>query len=403
MSVTNHLLHPFGEAATPEADHINIVRGEGSTVYDDTGKAYLDGMASLWYCQVGHGRPEIIDAITQQMSSLVTFNTFAPFTNDPARELAQLIAERSPHPNGRVFLGCSGSEAVDTALKLARLIQQRRGTPDKQIIIRRTNGYHGVNYGGTSAQGIEANRTGYGDLVPHFVEVPNDDIEQMSLVFAEHGANVAAVISEPVQGAGGVFPPADGYLEGVRRLCDQHGALLIFDEVICGFGRTGSWFGAQTFAVTPDLMTFAKGVSSGYLPLSGVILSEALGDELSEPGFLLRHGYTYSGHPTSAAAGVANIKLIDELGLVDRANHIGKEVVKGFDALMADGVITSYRGVGGVWAAEIGRDAVPLKQAMIDRGIIIRGVGEAVLFCPPLVVTDDEIGRFIETLDDALR
>lgn len=403
MSVTNHFLHSFGEAIAPETDYINIVRGEGSTIYDDTGKSYLDGMASLWYCQVGHGRREIIDAITQQMESLVTYNTFAPFTNDPARELARLIAEKSPHPNGRVFLGCSGSEAVDTALKIARLVQQRRGTPDKQIIIRRTHGYHGTNFGGTSAQGIEPNRSGFGDLVPHFIEVPNDDIEQMSLVFAEHGANVAAVISEPVQGAGGVYPPADGYLEGVRRLCDQHNALLIFDEVICGFGRTGSWFGAQTFAVQPDLMTFAKGVTSGYLPVSGVIVSEAIGAELSEPGFLLRHGYTYSGHPTAAAAGVANINLIEELGLVERANHIGKEVVKGFDALMADGVITSYRGVGGVWAAEIGRDAVPMKQAMLDRGVVIRGVGEAVLFCPPLVVTDDEIAMFIETLDDALR
>lgn len=403
MTVTNHLLHPFGEALTPEANHINIVRGAGSTVYDDAGKAYLDGMASLWYCQVGHGRREIIDAINAQMEQLVAFNTFAPFTNDPARELARLVAERSPHPNGRVFLGCSGSEAVDTALKLARMVQQRRGRPDKQIIIRRTHGYHGTNFGGTSAQGIEANRTGFGDLVPHFVEVPNDDIEKMSLVFAEHGDNVAAVISEPVQGAGGVYPPADGYLEGVRRLCDQHDALLIFDEVICGFGRTGSWFGAQTFAVTPDLMTFAKGVSSGYLPVSGVILSEAVAEELSEPGFMIRHGYTYSGHPTAAAAGVANIRLIEELDLVDRANHIGKEIVKGFDALVADGVVESYRGVGAVWAVEIGRDAPPIKQAMIDRGIIIRGVDQAVVFCPPLVVTDDEIGRFIETLDDALR
>ncbi|MEZ5227172.1 MAG: aminotransferase class III-fold pyridoxal phosphate-dependent enzyme [Acidimicrobiales bacterium] len=305
MSVTNHLLHSFGEAIAPETDYINIVRGEGSTIYDDTGKAYLDGMASLWYCQVGHGRREIIDAISKQMESLVTYNTFAPFTNDPARELARLIAEKSPHPNGRVFLGCSGSEAVDTALKIARLVQQRRGTPDKQIIIRRTHGYHGTNFGGTSAQGIEPNRSGFGDLVPHFLEVPNDDIEQMSLVFAEHGDNIAAVISEPVQGAGGVYPPADGYLEGVRRLCDQHNALLIFDEVICGFGRTGSWFGAQTFAVQPDLMTFAKGVTSGYLPVSGVIVSEAIGEELSEPGFMLGHGYTYSGHrPTAAAAGV---------------------------------------------------------------------------------------------------
>ncbi len=403
MTVTNHFLHSFGEAITPEADYVNIVRGQGSTIWDDKGNQYLDGMASLWYCQVGHGRREIIDAITAQMQELVTYNTFGPFTNNPAREVARLIAEKSPHPDGRVFLSCSGSEAVDSALKLSRLIQQRRGTPDKQIIVRRTHGYHGTNFGGTSAQGIEPNRTGFGDLVPHFVEVPNNDIEAMSMVFAEHGANIAAVISEPVQGAGGVWPPADGYLEGVRRLCDQHGALLIFDEVICGFGRTGSWFGAQTFAVTPDLMTFAKGVSSGYLPLSGVILSKELGEELSEPGFLLRHGYTYSGHPTAAAAGVANINLIESLGLVDRANDIGKEVVKGLDALSADGIITSYRGVGAVWAAEVGRDAVAVKVDMLKRGIVVRGVGESIIFCPPLVITDAEIGQFIETLHEALR
>ncbi len=268
--MTNALLHPFAPAAKPKSDYVNIVRGAGSLVYDDTGKDYVDGLGSLWYCQVGHGRTEIIDAVADQMRRIEAFNIFDPFTNEPADRVAEMVAERSPFPDGRGFLGCSGSEAVDTAIKIARQAMQRRGQTERQVVITRTNGYHGTNFGGTSAQGIAPNREGWGDLVPHFVEVPNDDLEAMAQVFADQGDRIAAVISEPVQGAGGVFPPADGYLAGLRRLCDDHGALLIFDEVICGFGRTGEWFGAQTFGVTPDLITFraqrASPTSSSWRP-----------------------------------------------------------------------------------------------------------------------------------------
>ena len=397
------LLHPFAEPAKAEGDFINIVKAEGSTLTDDKGKTYIDGMASLWYCQVGHGRREIIDAVAGQMAELDAYNIFDPFTNPPARAVADLIVERSPFDDGRVFLACSGSEAVDTALKLARLIQQRRGRAGKQIIVRRTHGYHGTNFGGTTAQGIALNREGWGDLVPHFVEVPNDNIEEVSKLFAEQGDNIAAVISEPVQGAGGVWPPPDGYLEGLRRLCDQHGALLIADEVICGFGRTGSWFGCQTYGITPDLITFAKGVTSGYQPLSGVIVSDALGEELSEPGFLLRTGYTYSGHPAACAAGVVNIKLIEDEGLVERSKHIGEKTVEGLNALQADGIIKGSRGIGAVWAADVGRDATPVKLDLIERGVVVRGLGESIIWCPPLVVTDDQIAAFVEALDASLR
>ncbi len=402
MAVPGTLLHPFAEPAKAETDFINIVSAEGSVLTDDTGKQYIDGMASLWYCQAGHGRREIIDAVSEQMNTLATYNVFDPFTNDRAREAAALIASKSPMPNGRVFLGCSGSEAVDSALKIARIVQQRRGHSGKQIIVRRTHGYHGTNMGGTSAQGIELNREGWGDLLPHFIEVPNDNIEEAAKVFAEHGDNIAAVISEPVQGAGGVWPPEDGYLQGLRKLCTQHNSLLIFDEVICGFGRTGSWFGAQTFGVTPDLITFAKGVTSGYLPLSGVIISEEIGAELSEPGFLFRSGYTYAGHPASSAAAVANINLLESEGLIERANHVGKKTVEGFDALVADGIIKSYRGVGAVWAADIGQDSTTVKKTMLDNGVICRGVGDSIIWCPPLIVTDEQIGIFIETLQKAL-
>ncbi|MDE0927825.1 MAG: aminotransferase class III-fold pyridoxal phosphate-dependent enzyme [Acidimicrobiales bacterium] len=397
------LLHPFSPAGQDESDYINIVRGEGSTVYDEAGNGYIDGIANLWLCQVGYGRTEIVDAVTQQMNQIHGYNTFAPFTNGPARQVADMIAERSPHPDGRVFLGSSGSEAVDTVLKIARVIMQNRGQSDRQIIVKRTNGYHGTNWGGTSAQGIAANREGWGDLVPHFMEVPHDDLEAAASLFAEHGDRIAAVLTEPVQGAGGVYPPVDGYLEGLRRLCDQHGALLIFDEVICGFGRTGSWFGAQTFGVTPDLMTFAKGVTSGYLPLSGVIVSQELSEELSEPGYLLRTGYTYSGHNAACAAGVANINIMEREGLVDRADHIGAKLQEGLAALASDGLIDSWRGMGAVYAAELNRDTVPLRNAMMANGVIMRPMGTCLAICPPLIITDEEIGKMIDALAEAAK
>ena len=401
--MTDALLHPFSPPGMPEGDFVEIVRGEGSLVFDSNGREYVDGMANLWLCQVGHGRTEIIDAVTAQMHQMEAYNTFAPFTNGPAARVAEMIAERSPHPDGRVFLGCSGSDAVDTALKIARQVQQRRGQEGRQVIVKRTNGYHGTNFGGTSAQGIAPNREGWGDLAPHFVEVPHDDLEAAASVFADHGDRIAAVLTEPVQGAGGVFPPVDGYLEGLRRLCDDNGALLIFDEVICGFGRIGEWFGAQAFGVTPDLITFAKGVTSGYLPLSGVILSRHVCEELEEPGFLLRTGYTYSGHQASCAAGIANLELMTSEGLDTRANHVGDRLQEGLRALEADGLIESWRGMGAVYAAELGRDSIPVRNEILANGVIVRPIGTCLAICPPLVITDDEVGRIIDATEAALR
>ena len=401
--MTDALLHPFSPPGMPEGDFVEIVRGEGSLVFDSNGREYVDAMANLWLCQVGHGRTEIIDAVTAQMHQMEAYNTFAPFTNGPAARVAEMIAERSPHPDGRVFLGCSGSEAVDTALKIARQVQQRRGQDGRQVIVKRTNGYHGTNFGGTSAQGIAPNREGWGDLAPHFVEVPHDDLEAAASIFADHGDRIAAVLTEPVQGAGGVFPPVDGYLEGLRRLCDDNGALLIFDEVICGFGRIGEWFGAQAFGVTPDLITFAKGVTSGYLPLSGVILSRHVCEELEEPGFLLRTGYTYSGHQASCAAGIANLELMTSEGLDTRANHVGDRLQEGLRALEADGLIESWRGMGAVYAAELGRDSIPVRNEILANGVIVRPIGTCLAICPPLVITDDEVGRIIDATEAALR
>ena len=402
--MTDALLHGFSLPSKSESDFINIVSAKDCTLVDDQGKQYLDAMASLWLCQIGHGNSKVVNAIKDQLDQLQTYNTFDPFTNTPASQAAEAVRRVSPHPNGRVFLGCSGSEAVDSALKLSRMFHQRRGDSDRQIIVRRNAGYHGVNVGGTSVQGIEPNRVGWGDLLPHVIEIPNDDIEEAATLFAEHGSRIAAVICEPVQGAGGVIVPPDGYLPGLRRLCDQHGSLLIFDEVICGFGRTGQWFASQTFDVTPDMITFAKGVTSGYLPLSGVIISEALNDELvSDEAAKLMHGYTYSGHPTAAAAAIANLEVIESENLVGEARRIGDEMHAGFSALLGDEIINSFRGIGGIWACEIGKDAIPVRDMMISNGVVCRGIGEALAFCPPLIITDDEIGQIFDTLSDVLR
>ena len=400
--MTPALLHPFASPAKAAGDFLSLVRGEGSRVFDANGKSYIDGLANLWLCQVGHGRREIIDAVAAQMSELECYNTFNPFTNPAADAAAESVRVRSPHPDGRVFFGLGGSDAVDTALKLARMTMQRRGDADRQVIVRREGGYHGTNMGGTSAQGIALNREGWGDLVPHFVEVPRNDIEAMARAFADHGERIAAVLTEPVQGAGGVWPPPEGYMPALRRLCDLHGSLLIFDEVICGFGRTGEWFGAQRFGVVPDMMTFAKGVTSGYQPLSGVIVSRELCAEMEDPDFILRTGYTYSGHPASCAAAVANIDLIDSEGLLARATDIGAQFEAGLKALADDGTIESYRGDGAVWAAELGYDTMAVWNGLLDRGVIVRSMGTALGICPPLVVSSAEVETVLDAISDAV-
>jgi putrescine---pyruvate transaminase len=401
--VTTHpFLHPFSPPTKAESDFIRIVSGEGSTLWDDQGRSYIDGMASLWYCQVGHGRTEIVDAVADQLRVLEAYNTFDPFTNEPAARVTEMVVARSPLPDGRVFLTCSGSEAVDTALKLARLCFQLRDDPDRQIVVSRGRGYHGTNLGGTSAQGIPLNKAGWGDLAPHFRDVPGDDLEGMATLFTAEGERIAAVISEPVQGAGGVWPPADGYLDGIRRLCDQHGALLILDEVISGFGRLGEWFGSQAYGVTPDLITFAKGVTSGYQPLAGVIVSRAVCDTLESAVDLLRTGYTYSGHPAACAAGIANLAVLEDEDLLSRALKVGAQLRSGLEALRDDGLVTSVRGAGAVYAAELGRDAAPVRDRLLELGVIVRPLGTALAFCPPLVITDDEIGRILDAMSTAL-
>ncbi len=279
-------LHPY---AKPTQDRfIRIERGEGALVWDEDGRELVDGMASLWYNAIGHGRAEMADVIADQVRKLGAYSTFDPFTNEPAETLAEELRQIGPTPNARVFFTSSGSESIDTVMKLARMAHVQAGQPQRKLIISRTRGYHGVAYGGTSALGIAAYKDNFGPFVDEVVQVPAEDIEAVATLMSQRGNEVAAIMTEPVQGAGGVFPPPDGYLQSLRKLCDQHGAYLIFDEVITGYGRTGSWFAAHHYGVSPDFATFAKGITSGYIPLGGVFVGIAPTAALeTDPNFFL--------------------------------------------------------------------------------------------------------------------
>ncbi len=397
-------LHPF---AKPTREHFpSITHGKGALVWDHTGHEMIDAMASLWYCQIGHGRGDMADAIAAQVRKIEAYSCFDPFTNGPADALAEKIATLTTVPDARIFFANSGSEAIDSAMKLARLTHVLNGQPERRLIISRVRGYHGTNYGGTSAQGLPLNKEGYGTLLDDVVQVASDDTEALSVLMAEHSDRIAAVLTEPVQGAAGVYPPAEGYLGEARRLCDQHGALLIFDEVITGFGRLGTWFASEHFGVLPDLTTFAKGVTSGYVPLGGVILGRRVSDALeSDPDFILRHGYTYSGHPLVCAAGLKNLEIMEQHHLLGAAKGMGYRLERGLRAIAADGGVDHIRGEVAVFAAGLRQDqnAMHIRDAMIRAGVITRAINtDTITFCPPFVTTDDQIDTIIDVFADAV-
>ncbi|MEQ1873372.1 MAG: aminotransferase class III-fold pyridoxal phosphate-dependent enzyme [Ilumatobacteraceae bacterium] len=399
------LLHPFAKPARPE--FVRIARGEGALLYTADGKELIDGMASLWYCAIGHGRKEMADAIAAQITTLETYSIFDPFTTDPAEELAEMLREIGPIPGARVFFTDSGSEAIDTAMKLSRMAHVQAGQGHRKLIISLTRGFHGTAYGGTSAQGIAPNKENFGPFVDDVVQVPADDLEAMATLFVQRGNEVAAIIVEPVQGAGGIYPAPEGYLQGLRKLCDQHGAYLVFDEVITGFGRLGSWFAAHHFGVEPDLATFAKGVTSGYVPLGGVFIGPKPTAALeSNPDFFLRHGFTYSGHATACVAAMKNLEIIRREELVARAKHIGDRFSAGLRSLAEDGIIDHVRSLGAMLAAALRPDqnAMAIRDAMFHDGVICRALNtDALVFCPPLVTTDAQIDRMVDAVASAAR
>lgn len=374
-------------------------------VTDDSGNDYIDAMASLWYANIGYGRAEMADVISEQVRKIAGFHTFTSWTNPPADALANSIAEYSIHDEPRVFFCSSGSEAVESAMKLARAAQSQAGHPERTVIISRSRGYHGVAYGGTSASGLPPNQSGFGPFLGDVMNVDPDDLGKMEAAFSERAGEVAAVITEPVQGAAGVFPPADGYLEGLRAMCDRHGAYLIFDEVITGFGRLGTWFAAQYFNVEPDLTTFAKAVTSGYQPLAGVVVSEKVREPIeADADFVFRHGFTYSGHPAACAAGIENLAILERENLLGRVAAIEEKLGQGFRSLAAEGRVSDVRGTGGMWAIGVpsGSHEADLAAALLDRGVISRPVPDSLTFCPPLVISDDQLDTVVSAVDEVL-
>jgi putrescine aminotransferase len=406
------LWNPFANMAGLAGHAVTIVAGEGATVFDVQGRPYLDALASLWYCNVGHGRGELADAAAAQMRQLAGYQIFESYSNPPAEDLARRIAELAPVQDAKVFLTPGGgSDAVDTAAKLARAFWRATGRPDKQITIGRSHAYHGMNAYGTSLGGIPANTEPFLPLVSQVEHVAWDDPGALDKTIEQLGAGrVAAFFCEPVIGAGGVYPPPPGYLTSVREICRRNDVLFIADEVITGFGRLGSWFGSGRFALDPDMITAAKGLSSGYAPIGAVIVGTRVAEPFWREGSVevFRHGYTYSGHPASCAVALANLDLIERERLIERVAELEPVLDRSLAPLATHRLVAEVRaGTGllaGVEIAEEARTADPGLAARLvadirERGVITRLLrGTTLQVSPPFVITEAEITRIAEVL-----
>ena len=389
-----------------------IERGDGSYIHTSGGRRLFDGTAGLWHANIGHSHPALAEAAHAQMLKLETYHIFARFVNDQALRLAERLAGLSPIADSKVILNSGGSDAIDVACKLARRHWQREGRPSKTTILSREHAYHGLHAYGTSIAGLDFNREGYGteSLVPETARVPVHDIDALARTITRIGAqNIAALVTEPIQGTGGVNPPVPGYLEKVQALCREHDILLIVDEVITGFGRTGVMFATDRFGLEPDLITFAKGVTSGYAPLGGVLVAARIWepfyvDDPATPVF--RHGATYAGHATACAVAMANLDVLDQEQLLPRVvelEHRLDGLLKKLQARRPSVVDVRVAGfLGGVTL----RDDIPAERAadaLIELGFISRPLrGNTLQISPPFITTDDELIAFVHAIEDVL-
>ncbi|HEY1853654.1 MAG TPA: aminotransferase class III-fold pyridoxal phosphate-dependent enzyme [Solirubrobacterales bacterium] len=406
--------HPFANMAeTASRGRIVFVSGEGSHLTDSEGKRYFDASGGLWYNAVGHGRERIARAIAEQAQKIAATTCFDVYATDVTLEVADRIAALSPLEGARVFLTSGGSDSVDSAGKIIRRYFALRGEPERTVCIAREGAYHGMHAYGTSLAGIPGNHDGWGPLVREVEHVTAFNAEALEEKIREVGAErVAAFFAEPVIGAGGVFPPPEGYLPAVREVCDRHGVLLVCDEVVTGVGRLGRWTASERFGVRPDLIILAKILTSGYQPLGAVVVSS----EVSEPffdgdGAWLKHGYTYSGHATACAAAVANLEIMEEERLVDRVAEIEESLPRLLGPLAELEGISEVRAIGllaGVqldapWFEERGVPLAEVAVAVRERGQLSRLLASGALqFSPPFVSTEEDIAGFAEATADAL-
>jgi putrescine aminotransferase len=432
-----HHMHPFTAGAELAGKGPRVItRAKGVWITDSEGHKIIDGMAGLWCVNIGYGRDELAEVAARQMRELPYYNTFFQTTHVPAIALASKIAALAPGDLNHVFFAGSGSEANDTNIRLVRTYWQMKGKPSKSIIISRKNAYHGSSVGSGSLGGMSGMHAQGGMPIPdiHHINQPNwwaegsdqtpedfgvaraQELEQAILELGED--RVAAFIAEPIQGAGGVIVPPDSYWPEIQRICDKYEILLIADEVICGFGRTGNWFGSQTVGIRPHIMTIAKGLSSGYQPIGGSIVCDEVAETIGGGEF--NHGYTYSGHPVAAAVALENLRILEEEKVVDHVRDVaapylaekwhgltehpmvGEAKIVG---LMGSIALTPDKDTRAAFASEPGTVGYVCRERCFANNLIMRHVGDRMIIAPPLVITPEEIdvliGRARTALDEA--
>ena len=435
----DHYLHPFTDFKTLNAKGARVmVRGDGIYLWDSDGKRLLDGMSGLWCVNVGYGRTSIAAAVYEQMLTLPFYNSFFGTTNGPAATLAAKLAELAPPGFEHVFFTGSGSEANDTNLRMVRRYWDILGQPQRHTIISRHNAYHGSTVAGASLGGMAGMHAQGGLPIPGIVHIgqPNYAADGHGLTEHEFGLKaagwleqkilelgadqVAAFIGEPVQGAGGVIIPPASYWPEIQRICDNYGVLLIVDEVITGFGRLGRWFASELFGIRPDLITFAKGVTSGYIPLGGVLVGQRVADVLIGQGGEFEHGFTYSGHPVACAAALENIRILEQERLVERvADDTGPYLRQRFATLAGHALVGHADSCGFVAGLNLVRrkgghvhDNLPFEAElgigmicrghMFDNGMIMRAVGDRMIIAPPLVMSRSQIDEMVALIASCL-
>lgn len=403
----NTYWHAFADMASVAATgELVIERGDGAYVFDEQGKRYFDAAAGLWYCNVGYGRAEIADAAAEQMRRLCAYSNFGDFATRPTIELAERVASLAPMDSLKVFFTSGGSDSVDTAAKLALHYWSDMGSPERQVIIVRDHAYHGMHAGGTGLAGIAGNREGYPALLPGVEQVRYDSAEDLEAAILRVGPQrVAAFFCEPVIGAGGVRPVSQEYLTAAREICRKHGVLFVADEVICGFGRVGEWFASTRFALDPDIITCAKGITSGYVPMGAVIVAAHVAEPFySRPGVIWRHGYTYSGHATAAAAALANLEILEREKLVSRVQELESTLSKVLQPLTAHELISEVRGgVGFLAAVQLDPQAVAEQPGLPNQvlmelraqGVLTRMIATGAVQISPSFVTEDADLEFL--------
>jgi putrescine aminotransferase len=407
--MTTSFWHGFADMHTVKDHEVVLSRGEGSTVWDREGRAYLDATGGLWFADAGFGRREIANAAAAQLTKLHAYSAFGAYVVEPVLALSDRLAATAPMRNAKVFFTSGGSESVETAAKLVRRYWDVMGRPERQVIVAREFGYHGMAAYGTSLAGIASNREGYGGSLVSSVEfVPAMDVDALRRLLEDHGERVAAFIGEPFIGAGGVIPPVEGYWPAVRDLCREHGVLIIADEVVTGFGRAGRMWGSERWDIQPDIITFAKGITSGYLQLGGLLIGERVSEPFWEgsSGAVFRHGYTYSGHAGAAAAALENLDIFAREGLVARVAALEPVLATALHRLDRAPLVSEVRAIGLTGAIELDQPPAILEQVVAAgwrNGVLTRVLrGRALHVSPPFVITPDEIDAMVDRFAAAL-